>query len=392
MALTPQDDYSALTLLPCAAPMEEALRAKVVGFVQLLRGYGFTAGLQETQDALRVAECFLCFDFEAFHQGLRSLLCLSVQQFERFDDLFGRYWRPRDGTDMISPLQQARVRREAREGQALLQTLGVADEANAAGQTKAISGASGMEVLRRVDFSRVPAEWEQDLNTLAERLWRRMWVRRPSRLRGPQFKRRPNFRRMLRRSLATGGEPMELILVGRSPRRPRLCVLLDVSGSMELYSFFFVRFLHALQQRFRRVSTFLFSTQLQEVTGQLAVRSAQEALERLSLRTVGWNGGTRIGETLQQLVSEHGGRVLRRDTVFVIVSDGLDVGPPEALAEGLRQVRARTHRTIWLNPLLGVEGYEPVARGMSAALPLVDVFASAHNLDSLMDFERHLLL
>ncbi len=378
--------------LPAGPPLAEALREKTVRFAHLLRNHGFSVGLRETEDSLRVAEVFLCFDFDCFHVGLRTLFCLSRDQFERFDGLFDRYWRPRDASERISPQRALEPHGEPRRGEALLQTLGWAEEPTEAGETEATAGASGLDALRKVDFSHVPAEWAQELEALAARLYRRMRVRRPSRRRGPDFRRRLHLRRMLRRSLATGGEPLEIILQGRRRRRPRLVVLLDVSGSMEAYSYFFLRFLHALQHRFRKVHTFLFSTRLEDVTEALAARDVDAAMAKLARRPMGWNAGTRIGDCLRWLVRGHGDRVFRADTVFVILSDGLDVGEPAQLAAALREVRARSRRIVWLNPLLGIEGYAPLAQGMAAALPWLDVFAPAHNLESLLELEGHVLI
>ena len=270
-------------------------------------------------------------------------------------------------------------------------TTGFSDRPDAQGETRLTSGASMQESTRRPDLSALPAAHQQRLERAAERIWRRLRIDKARRLRGNRWRRRLNVRRTLRRNLSNGGELFSLVLSGRKPAKPRLVVLLDVSGSMELHSFLFLRLLHALQKRFRKVASFVFSTALVEVTPALAHRNVEPALAAVSRLRLGWHGGTRIGECLRRLVDEHGGRLLRPDTAFIILSDGLDVGPPEALAEALGRVRRRVNRVIWLNPLLATRGYEPTARGMAAALPLVDVFAPAHDLDSLLDIESHLM-
>ncbi|MCH9044598.1 MAG: hypothetical protein IIA40_00665 [SAR324 cluster bacterium] len=138
---------------PEIAPLAHALREKTVRFAHLLRNHGFSVGLKETEDTLRVAEVFLCFDMDSFHLGLRTLLCLSIDQYAPFDELFNRYWRPGDGSEMISPRGAEERRGQPREGEALLQTLGWADRADETGETLATSGASGQDAMRRVDFS-----------------------------------------------------------------------------------------------------------------------------------------------------------------------------------------------------------------------------------------------
>jgi hypothetical protein len=151
-----------------------------------------------------------------------------------------------------------------------------------------------------------------------------------------------------------------------------------------------VRFAYALQSRFHRMHTFLFSTNVVEISDLLRACNLPEALRRLSQRPAGWSGGTRIGESLQQFNQLYGKKLLSRDTIFLILSDGWDTGEPELLAAQLRAARQRVQKILWLNPLLGLKDYKPITRGMAAALPYVDVFAPANNLESLLALERYL--
>jgi uncharacterized protein with von Willebrand factor type A (vWA) domain len=201
---------------------------------------------------------------------------------------------------------------------------------------------------------------------------------------------RVDLRRSIRRSIMHGGEPIALAYKGRKLRKNRLVIFLDISGSMNLYSLFLVRFAYALQARFQRVRTFLFSTNVVEISDLLHTRNLSEALRRLSQRAAGWSGGTRIGESLLQFNQLYGRKLLSRDTVFLILSDGWDTGEPELLVAQLRTARHCVQKILWLNPLLGLRDYQPVTRGMAAALPYVDVFAPAHNLESLLALERYL--
>jgi uncharacterized protein with von Willebrand factor type A (vWA) domain len=138
------------------------------------------------------------------------------------------------------------------------------------------------------------------------------------------------------------------------------------------------------------VDTFLFSTNVVEISDLLRTRHLPEALRRLSQRTTGWSGGTKIGESLREFNQLYGRKLLSRDTVFMVLSDGWDTGEPEVLAAQLRAAKRRAQRILWLNPLLGLKDYQPITRGMAAALPYVDVFAPAHNLESLLALEKHL--
>jgi uncharacterized protein with von Willebrand factor type A (vWA) domain len=364
-----------------------ALRAKVVGFCRLARRHGLRVGLRETQDICRVTALFLVTDFPAFRDGLRALMCLSPEDLPVFDRLFEGYWCPADASLAIAEPSNIQ---EAFESFGALQvlTLGDGDRVESEGETHTLSGASALERQEPVDLSLAAAADRRALERVAQRLWNRMSVRRARRLAGWEGRRRLHVRRTWRRNLAHGGEPLRLVFSGWRPRKPRLVLLLDVSGSMELYSLLLLRLVHALQRRFRKVTSFVFSTRLVEVTPALRSRRLEEALRAVSALRLGWNGGTRIGDCLAAFGREQAGRTLRPDTVLIILSDGLDVGEPERLTRALLAVRGRVRRIVWLNPLLGIEGYQPIARGMRAALPLVDVFAPAHDLESLLGLDR----
>lgn len=374
-----------------AGEYHPALESKLVGFSHLLRHRGFQVGTGETEDAFRVAAYFLCTDFAAFRDGLRALFCLSEDDWEAFDKIFTGYWCAPDPSSRITPPRTAIRPKSRREDSAADMVMGLGEMAEPDRQARTTSGASSLEVLRRLDFSQVAAADQDRLERLAARLWRRTYLRMPRRLRGSLWRKRINFRRTLRRNMSHGGDPLHLVLSGKKPRRPRLVVMLDISGSMELYSFTFLRLLYVLQGQFRRVHSFVFSTTLEDVSRHLAAPTLERALAGLGRLRLGWNGGTRIGACLHDLIEIHGKRIFRSDTIFIVFSDGLDTGEPEGLASGLRTIRKRTRKVIWLNPLLGIEGYEPIARGMRTALPLVDVFAPAHNLDALLDLEKHLV-
>jgi uncharacterized protein with von Willebrand factor type A (vWA) domain len=191
--------------------------------------------------------------------------------------------------------------------------------------------------------------------------------------------------------LKTGGEIVELSYKQRKPKRTKLVVICDVSGSMDVYSRLLLQFVYGLQNSFARVETFVFSTSLSRITGHLKDKTYQRALERLSAKVRGWSGGTRIGASLAAFNAEWLRQIDRR-TIVIILSDGWDTGEPEQLAAALAELSKRAGRLIWLNPLLGSDQYQPLARGMQAALPFINVFAAAHNLASLSTLERHLVL
>jgi uncharacterized protein with von Willebrand factor type A (vWA) domain len=234
-----------------------------------------------------------------------------------------------------------------------------------------------------------PREIEQT-RALAERLAHRMRARLVRREQARRRGRRLDLRRTIHRNISHGGTPIDLVWRRRKVKPLRLVVLLDGSGSMELYTAFFVRFLHGVVDAFHESEAFVFHTRLAHVSASLRDRDVTRAVDRLSLMAQGIGGGTRIGECLATFNRWHAKRVINARTAVMIVSDGYDTGEPERLAEEMRRLRRRCRRIIWLNPLLGWRDYAPEARGMQAALPYVDLFAPAHNLESLAALEPYL--
>jgi uncharacterized protein with von Willebrand factor type A (vWA) domain len=242
--------------------------------------------------------------------------------------------------------------------------------------------ASPVELLREKSFARCSPEELAQLADLIGRVQLAVPLRRSRRL-TPAGTGAPDLRRTLRRSFRTGGEPLERAWRTRRKRKRRLVLLLDVSGSMADYSRALVMFAHAALRADRRFEAFCFGTRLTRVTRALAARDVNEALERAAAEVVDWEGGTRIGESLKRFLDDFGHGGMARGAVVVLCSDGLDVGEPELLQEQMARLSRLAHRIVWVNPLKEDPAYEPLARGMSAALPYVDVFTSGHNLVSL---------
>jgi len=242
--------------------------------------------------------------------------------------------------------------------------------------------ASRVEVLREKSFARCSPEELAEIAALMARVPLAVPPRRSRRRRAAR-RGTPDLRRTLRRSFRTAGDPLDRAWRARRVRPRRLVLVLDVSGSMADYSRALLMFSHAVLRSDRRFEAFCFGTRLTRVTRALATAELDEALRRASAEVVDWNGGTRIGESLKRFLDEFGHRGLARGSVVVICSDGLDVGDPNLLAEQMARLSRLAHRVFWLNPLKEDPAYEPLARGMHAALPHVDVFASGHNLASL---------
>jgi uncharacterized protein with von Willebrand factor type A (vWA) domain len=268
---------------------------------------------------------------------------------------------------------------------------GVGSDDSPSGGRGRREGASSAEALQSTDIRHIvdPDEIAKT-HALAERLARAMRARIVRRTRVRSSGPRLDLRRTIHKSISHGGTPVELAFRRRKPKPLRLVVLLDASGSMSLYTAFFVRFLHGVVDAFRQAEAFVFHTRLAHVSPSLRDRNVTRAVEKLALMADGIGGGTRIGESLATFNRWHAKRVINSRTVVMIVSDGYDTGTPEELVTEMRRLRQRCRRIVWLNPLIGWRDYKPSARGMQAALPYIDLFGPAHNIESLAALEPYL--
>jgi uncharacterized protein len=239
--------------------------------------------------------------------------------------------------------------------------------------------ASRIEVLRQKHLAACSAEELAELVRAAPFSLPLRRTRRRRAARGGD----PDLRRTLRRALRTGGEPVERAWRRRTRRPRRLILLLDVSGSMSAYSRGLLLLAHGALRGDRRFEAFAFGTRLTPLSRALRVRDPDDALRRTAAQVFDWDGGTRIGDSLKAFLDRYGHGGLARGAVVVVCSDGLDVGDPELLAAQMARLARLAHRVVWLNPLKASPAYAPLARGMAAALPYVDVFASGHSLASL---------
>jgi uncharacterized protein with von Willebrand factor type A (vWA) domain len=385
-------------------PIGAATRRRLAGFVRTLRDNGFAVGLAETRDALSVLASPAAARPALLKPALRSLLCATRSDWEKFDEIFEAFWRGR-GARRVQQISgapsesRASLRRLAEAG-APQAAAGAPDHVerrdgpesdNPADGRGRREGASRAETLAAADFRHIVDPRDvAEAHALAARLAKTMRARLVRRQRAHRRGRRLDLRRTIHRSVCHGGTPVDLVWRRRKIKPLRLVMLLDASGSMSLYTAFFVRFLHGVVDAFREAEAFVFHTRLAHVSESLRDRDVSRAVDRLSLMAQGIGGGTRIGDSLATFNRWHARRVINSRTAVIIVSDGYDTGAPEKLGAEMRRLRRRCRRIIWLNPLIGWDEYTPEARGMQAALPFVDLFAPAHNLASLAALEPYL--
>ncbi|MBI2505830.1 MAG: VWA domain-containing protein [Candidatus Latescibacteria bacterium] len=378
--------------------LHRELSANVVGFCRLLRQGGVGAGPAEQGDALRALEWIALGDGEAFRLALRTTLAKSAEEQEVFDQHFDSYWRVWDRAGELNRRSQERSARtptpraDGRSSSGRPSFLSIKDwlKGQEATEEEEAAGYSPFEVITRRDFSGFSAAEAREIAHLIARIARALATRFSRRYQQTQQRGKVDLRRTLRLNLRRGGDLFDLAFRRRRFQKLKLVLLCDVSKSMDLYSLFLIQFIHAFQSVYRRIETFVFSTSLHRLTPTLKAKDLAAVLAGLSKEVPDWSGGTKIGVSLQTFLSHYAATLVDRNTVVLIMSDGWDTGDLEVLESSMGELQRRAHCLIWLNPLLGNPDYRPSCRGMQVALPFIDLFAPAHNLDSLKDLVRQL--
>jgi uncharacterized protein with von Willebrand factor type A (vWA) domain len=384
-------------------PLGDAILKRIAAFAKLLRNHDFIIGLRESADAARIAAEIGVERAAVLRSAFKALFCSRASDWQAFDGLFESFWL---GKGMKRVLKVAGAAPGStrptvsipagRTGQGEAselgeETTGTADGEADEGPEAKNAGASRLEVSATTDFRKIadPVELER-AHAAAERLARVMRARLTRRERARLKGRRIDLRATMRRNVATGGIPINLRFRQRKEKPLRLVMLLDASGSMQLYTAVFTRFIHGVLDSFHEAEAFVFHTRLAHVSAAMKEKNATRALERMSLLSQGVGGGTRIGECLATFNQWHAKRVLNSRSCVMILSDGYDTGDLDVLAREVKQLRRRCRRIVWLNPMIGWDGYQPEARAMQLAMPYLDLFAPAHNLESLAALESYL--
>ncbi len=384
-----------------AASLSGQLLHNLLLFGRLLRGLGLDVNPGRMIDLVEALDYIDLRRRSDFYYAARSLLVHRHEDIVLFDQAFQMFWRDPDGAwmevDWSGPGSLPSPNRPALMPPPLrAPDLPAAknSEGESAGEAPPVVEVtftySAREVLRRKDFAEVTGEELEAIHRLMMELVWHLGERR-TRRKQPGSGESLDLRRTIRRNLKYGGEV--LLWASREPKfKPRpLVILADISGSMERYSRLLLHFLYSLARGLdRQVEAFVFSTRLTRITRELRGRDVERALRDVSGVVPDWSGGTRIGDALKRFNFDWARRVLGHGAVVLLISDGWDRGDTELLRREMARLQRCCYRLIWLNPLLGSPEYEPLTRGMQAALPYVDDFLPVHNLASLEELAERL--
>jgi len=366
---------------------EQAALSRLLEFCSMLRENDMPVG---TDDAMAFASAVAVLDpgrLEDVYWAGRTTLVHTRSHMPTYDACFTQFFLGGVASD---EKPRSTVRSPTAESDAVFAVPGGQQQDGHGDEQQATLGllASGVAVQHSKNFSECTDDELAAIRKIVASLRVSPPVRRTRRDRRSQKGRVLDMRRMAREMMRNHGETTDLALRVRKNRPRRLVLILDISGSMADYSRHLLQFAHSVRRGGRNVEVFCFGTRLTRITASLRHRDADEALRRAGKDVLDWAGGTRIGDSLDEFVRDHGRRGTARGAIVVICSDGLDRGDPAVLDSALERLSRLSYRIVWMNPMIGEQDDEYVAAslGMSVAMPYIDLMWSGHNLASLVSF------
>jgi len=373
--------------------VENTFKERLIDFTMYCRERQFVLGPQETSDAFEVAKRGWVLDRKLFQYSLKAIYCKRKEHFDRFDEMFDRFWSRYYEEKLEQRKKQVKLLKKEKETATVI-FLGtefkVPKKEVKEQEAKETVGANESIRLRRTDFSKVNVNDKEKLEELAEELFHQMSMRFKRRLENAN-KGSIDIRNTIRHGVSKGGLMLDLSYKRKRKEKRKVVFILDVSGSMDTYSYYLLRYVMVLKKYFKSLEFFTFSTTLTHVTPMLRQNNEQEVLKQIGKNVNSWSSGTKIGESLTEFLSEYGSKFLSQKHIVVILSDGLETGSVTVLREAVRTIRRKCKTLVWLNPLKGMDGYQPIQKGMVNVMPHLDAFESAHNLDSLLKLEKLLM-
>lgn len=370
---------------------QTSLPAHAIQFSRFLRDKGFEIGPNEELDLLRAFQVHVPNSFEEQHSLYKAIWVKNQRQYILFDDLYEQYWKE------LSKAEDSKTKEDKKEknkrsnsapSSPPLQALKSWLYGGRIEEEEQVASYSAFEALGKKDFSGFRSEELKDFIQLIQQIVKRMantYSRRYIRSNATKVL---DLKNTIRKSLRNGGHIDKFLFKKQQKRKVNIVLLCDVSKSMELYSKFLIEFMYSFQQVVSQLKTFVFSTQLVSLSRTLSDGNFEKVLENLSEQVPYWSGGTRIGECLDTFVKNHGGQLLNKDTILIIVSDGWDTGDLEILENAMRYLHKKSHQVIWLNPLAGNPNYKPETKAMKVCMPFIDVFSAAHDVESLNEIKN----
>lgn len=387
----------------------DRVERNLTGFGRRLRAAGLPVGTGQILNLFNALITVTLNRRDDVYSAAKAVLITRPEQIPAFDVEFARFWKDLvsrqpmmmeeylaedeeatgspsqskedDQSDQGESGQSSEKTMLAIEGTDDLEDIGDAEDFEAPPEDVLIF--SAQEALRKKDFSQFSPEEIAEARRLMKRMHWKLGTRKTRRKERASHGDFMDQRRMLRSALKQGGVPIELKYRKRKEKMRPLVLVCDISGSMDRYSRILLQFVHTLESGLDSVEVFVFGTRLTRITRELRKRDVDTAITDVVNAVDDWSGGTRIGDAIRDFNFRWSRRALRSNATVVVISDGWDRGDPFLLGREMARLQRSCRRLIWLNPLLGAPGYQPLTQGIRAALPYVDYFLPIHNLKSL---------
>ena len=352
--------------------------AQILQFSRTLRAAGMSVDPRAAIDLSQGIRHIDLANPADFYAAARALYVYRREDLGCFDEIFRQFWyRQRHVGSSLTDSDSAPPRAVTQRPQFQ------PDNHTGEESDKDHATYSPDEVIARKDIATLSDSEIERARRLLQDFIRVFAQLRSRRFVADSRRRQLNFRRSLRHAMSSDAELIKLFYRNRKKRKARLLLLCDVSGSMKRYSQFLLEFIFGLRRELPQTEVAVFATHTTVITDLLETRTVGEALQAVTNRARDWGGGTDIGGCLAMFNERYSRELVTAHSVVVLLSDGWDRGDAERMSEEIRLLRSRANKLIWLNPLLGGHDYEPLTRGMRTALPHLDFFLPAHNLESL---------
>ncbi|MEO9513212.1 MAG: VWA domain-containing protein [Flavobacteriaceae bacterium] len=372
--------------------MSKTFKQRLIDFTFHCRERQFLVSPQQTLEAFAISQKGYSLNRRLFQYSLKSIYCKRKEQFDRFDEMFDRFWS-RFYEEKLEPRKiQVKPKQQKSDATSIV-FLGAKfnkPKQDKKEETKQTKGANTTTRLRYTDFAKLEITDKERLEELAEELFHQMSLRFKRRLKKATSG-RIDIQKTIRKNVPKGGLMLDLTYKKKPKEKRKIVFLLDISGSMDTYSFYLLKYILVLKKYFKTLEFFTFSTHLTHITPMLRANNEAKILKQIGKDVSTWSSGTKIGESLNEFLVGYGNKFLGQKHIVVILSDGLETGNVTQLKETVQAIQRKCRTLVWLNPLKGMKDYQPIQKGMVNVMPHLDAFESAHNLDSLLKLEKLLI-
>ena len=393
-------------LKPTKFLIRSSKTSRLLDFNHHMFGHGFNTSFDQATQSLEGLQHIDLSKIQEWKNALKSIYCYNFETFEKFDELFDSFWtnegrkktnvqrqnnnknnKTINTRSILAPPEQGTLDNDSTNKSMTNNENDMEVSSNAVSKITA----SFIENKKKTDLKElIDSDLQKRIHSAVLKIAKSIKHKRSRRLLADRKGAKLDLRKIVSKSLAYEGYPIKLYKKSKPKKPMRIVSILDISGSMKVYSQIFLTFVKGLVGVDQSSDVYLFHTRLMRVTEYLKENDTLNAVNRISLLTEGFSGGTKIGKSLKEFNNIYSKKNVNGRTVVIIISDGYDTGNPKIVSQELEKLKKRNCKIIWLNPLLGWENYEPVASSMKEASPYLDLFAPCSTIEDLENLEKEL--